>query len=90
MADEVILNKSATIERCVARAREEYDADPNTFTSSQTRQDAAILNIQRACYTQDDRPGSRRDFAKARRVADAAMKKTAMKLIDSRVAPVRY
>ncbi|MFN6204757.1 MAG: type VII toxin-antitoxin system HepT family RNase toxin [Acidobacteriota bacterium] len=49
MADDVILNKSATIERCVARAREEYDADPSTFPSSQTRQDAAILNIQRAC-----------------------------------------
>jgi uncharacterized protein YutE (UPF0331/DUF86 family) len=34
MADDVLLNKAAAIERCVARAREEY---------------AAILNIQRAC-----------------------------------------
>ena len=49
MADDVLLNKSATIERCVARTREEYDVDPDTFAANQTRQDAAILNIQRAC-----------------------------------------
>lgn len=49
MADEVLLNKAATIERCVARAREEYDKDPVTFDVDQTRQDAAILNLQRAC-----------------------------------------
>ncbi len=49
MADDVVLNKSATIERCVARAREEYNADPDTFATNHTRQDAAILNIQRAC-----------------------------------------
>ena len=33
----------------VARAREEYAADPATFAENHTRQDAAILNIQRAC-----------------------------------------
>ena len=49
MADDVLLNKAATIERCVARAREEYDRDPATFATDYTRQDAAILNIQRAC-----------------------------------------
>lgn len=49
MADDVLINKAATIERCVARAREEYFSDPVTFASSYTRQDAAILNIQRAC-----------------------------------------
>jgi uncharacterized protein YutE (UPF0331/DUF86 family) len=49
MIDDILLNKSATIERCVARAREEYAADPGTFGENQTRQDAAILNIQRAC-----------------------------------------
>ena len=32
-----------------SRAREEYQADPNSFTTNHTRQDAAILNIQRAC-----------------------------------------
>ena len=49
MADDVLLNKAATIERCVARAREEYAADPPSFALNYTRQDAAILNIQRAC-----------------------------------------
>jgi len=49
MADDVILNKAATIERCVARALEEYERDPDTFAQNYSRQDAAILNIQRAC-----------------------------------------
>jgi uncharacterized protein YutE (UPF0331/DUF86 family) len=49
MADDVLINKAALIERCVARAREEYARDPTTFATDFTRQDAAILNIQRAC-----------------------------------------
>jgi len=49
MVDEVLLNKAATIERCVARARQEYAANPSGFGTDYTRQDAAILNIQRAC-----------------------------------------
>lgn len=49
MADDVLINKSATVERCVARAREEYARDPATFATDFTRQDAAILNVQRAC-----------------------------------------
>lgn len=49
MVDDVLVNKAATIERCVARAREEYDKDPISFEHDFTRQDAAILNIQRAC-----------------------------------------
>lgn len=49
MLDDVLINKAATIERCVARAREEYQRDPATFATNFTRQDAAILNIQRAC-----------------------------------------
>ena len=49
MADDVLLNKAASIERCVARAREEYAVDPKGFATNFTRQDAAILNIQRAC-----------------------------------------
>ncbi len=47
--DDVLINKAATIERCVNRARDEYDKDPSTFATDFTRQDAAILNIQRAC-----------------------------------------
>jgi uncharacterized protein YutE (UPF0331/DUF86 family) len=49
MHDDVLLNKVAFIERCVARAREEYNIDPVSFATNFSRQDAAILNIQRAC-----------------------------------------
>jgi len=49
MVDDVLLNKVATVQRCVARVREEYDKGPETFASDHTRQDAAILNVQRAC-----------------------------------------
>lgn len=49
MVDDIVLNKAAIIERCVARAREEYAKDPSTFAADHTRQDAAVLNIQRAC-----------------------------------------
>lgn len=49
MADDVILNKAAIIERCVARAREEYERDRAGFARDFTRQDAAVLNILRAC-----------------------------------------
>ncbi|AGX86347.1 type VII toxin-antitoxin system HepT family RNase toxin [Candidatus Symbiobacter mobilis] len=49
MVDDVLINKAATIERCVARSREEYAANPAGFATDYTRQDAAILNIQRAC-----------------------------------------
>ncbi|MGH8559882.1 MAG: type VII toxin-antitoxin system HepT family RNase toxin [Methylococcales bacterium] len=48
MADDVLINKAASIERAVKRAREEYAAAAN-FAVDFTRQDAAILNIQRAC-----------------------------------------
>lgn len=49
MADDVVLNKAAVIERCVRRAREEFAAAGDAFASNFSHQDAAILNIQRAC-----------------------------------------
>ena len=49
MTHDVLINKAATIERRIQRARDEYYADPNTFAANITRQDAAVLNIQRAC-----------------------------------------
>ncbi len=49
MQDDVLINKAATVERCVARAREEFDRNPATFATDFTRQDAATLNVQRAC-----------------------------------------
>lgn len=37
MVDDVLINKAATIERCVARAKEEYDKSPATFATDHTR-----------------------------------------------------
>jgi uncharacterized protein YutE (UPF0331/DUF86 family) len=54
MEIDVVLQKSASIERAVARAREEFARNPATFASDQTRYDAAILNIQRGCETAID------------------------------------
>lgn len=48
MSDDVVLAKAAIIERCIARAREELAASLD-FRTDLTRQDAAILNVQRAC-----------------------------------------
>lgn len=47
--DDVLLNKAAAIERSIARAREEYAKGAHSFVDDHTRQDAAVLNIQRAC-----------------------------------------
>ncbi len=49
MVNDVLINKASTIERCIKRAQEEYEKNPNHFEHDLTRQDAAILNIQRAC-----------------------------------------
>ncbi|MGH9257992.1 MAG: type VII toxin-antitoxin system HepT family RNase toxin, partial [Vicinamibacterales bacterium] len=49
MADDVLLNKAAAIERAVRRVREEYAEDDRNLLDNQTRQDAIILNLQRAC-----------------------------------------
>lgn len=49
MTDDILVNKAASIERAVRRAREEYQKDPAGFATNYTFQDAAILNIQRAC-----------------------------------------
>ncbi len=49
MLDDVIVNKAAVIERCLARVNEEYAADPLGWRQNLTRQDSIILNLQRAC-----------------------------------------
>jgi uncharacterized protein YutE (UPF0331/DUF86 family) len=49
MALELVIAKVATIERCVLRAREEYLAAGADFATDFTRQDAAAINILRAC-----------------------------------------
>lgn len=53
MSDDIVLAKAQTIERCMARAREEL-ASSLDFATDLTRQDAAILNIQRACEASVD------------------------------------
>ena len=47
--DDVVLNKAATIERCVRRLREVYADDPENLCADMTRQDSIVLNLQRAC-----------------------------------------
>jgi uncharacterized protein YutE (UPF0331/DUF86 family) len=49
MADDILANKAAVIERCIKRVREEYQRAGDQFATDYTRQDAAVLNIQRAC-----------------------------------------
>jgi len=48
---EVTLSKINSIQRCVARAREEHRLAEGRFAENQSRQDAAILNILRGCET---------------------------------------
>jgi uncharacterized protein YutE (UPF0331/DUF86 family) len=54
MADDVILNKTSVIERCLQRIREEYANDPSNLYDDVTRQDAIVLNLQRACQAAID------------------------------------
>lgn len=51
--NDIILNKTATIERCVHRIEEVYDNNPKNLTDF-TKQDSIILNIQRACEASID------------------------------------
>lgn len=48
MTDDIRINKSQIIRRCLARVREEYRGDP-TRLDDFTIQDSIILNLQRAC-----------------------------------------
>ncbi len=54
MADDVLLNKAASIERAVRRVREEHAGEDRHLLDNQTRQDAIVLNLQRACETSID------------------------------------
>lgn len=54
MADDVILNKAASIERRVRRVEEEYAGTEQHLVENQTKQDAIVLNLQRACETAID------------------------------------
>jgi uncharacterized protein YutE (UPF0331/DUF86 family) len=50
----VHLDKVASIQRSIRRAREEFIASGSEFATDLTRQDAAVLNVLRACETSID------------------------------------
>jgi uncharacterized protein YutE (UPF0331/DUF86 family) len=52
--DDVVINKLATIERCLSRIKEVYQQAGDDFLSDYTRQDSIILNLQRACEASID------------------------------------
>ena len=54
MADDVLLNKAASIERCLKRIDEEYRGHEQEFEINFTRQDALMLNLLRASETSID------------------------------------
>lgn len=54
MPDDVLINKSALIERCVARVQEEYAGDDRNLFNNPTKQDSILLNLQRACEASID------------------------------------
>lgn len=47
--NDIVINKVQSIQRCAERASEEYRLAGNDFRTDYTRQDAAVLNITRAC-----------------------------------------
>lgn len=47
--DETLLGKAAIIERCLKRIEEEYRGFEAELATNDTRQDAIVLNLQRAC-----------------------------------------
>ncbi|KOS64596.1 DUF86 domain-containing protein [Lysinibacillus agricola] len=53
MNNDVVLNKIATIERCVKRVNEVYGSNPENLQDI-TKQDSIVLNIQRACEASID------------------------------------
>jgi len=53
MTDDITLNKSAIIRRCLARVAEEFQHDPSRLDNF-TVQDAVVLNLLRACESAID------------------------------------
>jgi uncharacterized protein YutE (UPF0331/DUF86 family) len=47
--NDVSINKVQIVQRCVQRAREEYKAADGKFASDYSHQDAAVMNVVRAC-----------------------------------------
>lgn len=53
MLDDIILNKTEIIKRCIRRIKEEYDNNPENLNNF-TKQDSIILNLQRLCEASID------------------------------------
>ena len=49
MIDRILYSKSRSIDRCIERVRQEYLGHEAQFDTDWTRQDAAVLNLIRAC-----------------------------------------
>lgn len=54
MANDIILNKSETIRKCLKRINEDYADEPDVFLTNYTRQDAVTLNLERASQASID------------------------------------
>lgn len=54
MALDVVVAKAESIERCLRRIQEEYADEERHLREDITRQDAILLNLQRACETSID------------------------------------
>ena len=54
MTDDIILNKSDTIEKCIKRVLEIYENRTENLRGDQTKQDAILLNLERACQSSID------------------------------------
>ncbi len=55
MADDVLLNKAETIEKCLKRIHEIYGANANNLHQDQLRQDAILLNVERNALSSSHR-----------------------------------
>ena len=53
MIDDILINKIQTIKKCIKRINDEYDNNSENLNDL-TKQDAIILNIQRACEASID------------------------------------
>lgn len=104
MSDDVIASKASSIEGAVRRAKQEYAAAGQQFATDLTRQDAAILNVQRACETAIDLaqhwvrtrslgvPASSRDLftlLESANLIDAALANALRKMVGFRNVAVR-
>lgn len=54
MSSNVVLNKIASLEKCLSRIREEYDGSEDVFQTNFTKQDSVILNLERASQASID------------------------------------